>query len=125
MKIIKIVLFLGILAAIVYVLNAPVSENDLRDLPVGNRAGRSAVREKRDYAAFLAKMDGNRVFTAVARSAALASGGKDTIAKVIEGLRLAGIMTAGGTKAIIEDKESSETYYVKQGQTLAGLPQSH
>ena len=108
MKIIKIILFLGILAAVAHFLYAP-SPSCVPDQGKGkSRISKNISAQNKDYSALLAKIESSHVFTALMRQGT----GNTLIAnesftKVVENFRLAGVMTSGGAKAIIEDKTSS------------------
>ena len=117
-KFIKIILFLGILAAAAYALSASA----LYPVPGGRAKGRiskNVYNQNKDYSALLTKIETARLFTALARQGAPgASPAAESLGHAAENLRLAGVMTSGGTQAIIEDKKKGATIYLKEGETF-------
>jgi len=118
MKIIKIILFFGILGAIVYVMRAPAPVYRANEKAIGH-LNKNVLRQSNDYSAFLAKIDSRHIFAAGhAHEGSALSASKEGLSKTVENFRLAGVMTSGGAKAIIEDKKKSVTVYVKEGETF-------
>lgn len=119
MKIIKIILFLGILAAAGYALRAPGPSCGLGDQDKGreSRISKNVSGQNKDYSTLLTKIESGHLFAALSRQgAAGASPAAESLAKTAENFRLAGVITSGGAKAIIEDKKKGATIYVKEGE---------
>ena len=118
MKLIRIILFLGILAAAAYALRAPAPSRGLGEYTKG-RISKNISSQDKDHSGLLAKIESSHLFTALARQGATGTSSTvESLAKVVENFRLAGVMTSGGAKAIIEDKKKGATIYLKEGETF-------
>ena len=124
------VLFLLIVVSFVYVLYSLAFVEDnysltkLVSYPAGS--ARQVVGDKqsqeKDYSAFLKDVAGKKIFAPVKIKKAKTKKTVDRskLKKVIESLRVAGIIGTGGKKVIIEDKRKNTTFHLRQGETFLG-----
>ena len=118
MKFIKLILVLGIVAALIYVLRYPSVSLDVTTRI--NEQNKSITGSNKDYSSLLTKIENERIFTAASRQGVAHSTITDqSLSKLVENFRLAGVMSSGGMKAIIEDKKKAVTINAKEGQTFS------
>ncbi|MCP4651942.1 MAG: hypothetical protein GY858_00960 [Candidatus Omnitrophica bacterium] len=118
LNVLRRVLFLVILIFLVYVLfsrqeyviGKTINKIDSSVLK------RSKENEKKDYQDFLSKVKKCAVFDVEALKPKKVLSKKESkkIDKTIKNLRLAGVITAGGQRAVIESKSGSTTFYVQE-----------
>lgn len=80
------------------------------------------VREKKDYASFLETIQERPLFASVASEAAAPVPGisRQDFNKIVENLRLVGIITEEPQRAIIEDKTTGKTLYLQKEDVISG-----
>ncbi len=72
-----------------------------------------------DFSAFLKETETKKVFAAVQATKAASSGvDQEKVAKIIEALKVVGIIDGKPQKAIIEDTKSGKSFYLKEGESF-------
>lgn len=124
LNLLKKILFVAMAVSFVYVgtsifLFSKQTFNE-NALDLNSREGSQALlaKEDVDYSPFLEKAEKEKIFGASSRQktslASKASKGK--IDKVIENLRLVGIISKDPPRAMIEDGKTNKTFYLKKGE---------
>lgn len=77
-------------------------------------------KEQPDYASFLKEIENKEVFvTTSSKDSSITSKiDREKLSKIIERLRLVGILSGEPRKAVIEDKKMDRTFYLRKGESF-------
>lgn len=123
MLIVAILLLLYLVIDIIMVSPYKNANSKISDLSVAGLAGSSAQAvmpvEMKSYAYYSNRMPSRSIFGAGSYSDTDSVSGSAVVTD--DSVGLVGILTGNDPQAIVEDKKSQQTYYLKKGQSVNGI----
>lgn len=119
----RFLLILIILAIISFIFSAHYKDYFLekklfRVLETDQSLPTVSQRKQLDYASFLKEVEKKNIFSPPPQKIVEPGIDKNELIKVIEGLTLVGIISEIPQKAIIEDKKTGKSFYLKEGEAF-------
>lgn len=128
LRLLKQLFFLILILSIVYVVSdsiffgkRAVSGGAMSETPVNSGISfKPHNLQPKDYTGFLKEIEKRKIFftSHIQKFPVSSKKAKVNLEKVMEGLRLVGVILEDNKKVIIEDKKKRKTFYLKQGETF-------
>ncbi len=122
-KLLFVVIFISLACVAVSIAGKPKysSRQDIFQISPSSLVPRDASpKTRKDYASFAGPLNNKKIFASLYIAEKKDTPVIDTekLSRVIENLRLAGILSRNPPKVIIEDKKTGKSFYLKSGETF-------